>query len=35
VKALEKLGFTKKEIKELRLENDRVEAIINKQKQEN
>ena len=35
VKALEKLGFTKKEIKALRLENDRVEAIINKQKQEN
>ena len=35
LQALEKLGFTKKEIKELRLENDRVEAIINKQKQEN
>ena len=35
VQALEKLGFTKKEIKELRLENDRVEAIMNKQKQEN
>jgi hypothetical protein len=35
VKELEKLGFTKKEIKALRLENDRVEAIINKQKQEN
>ncbi len=35
VKALEKLGFTKKEIRALRLESDRVEAIINKQKQEN
>ena len=35
VKALEKLGLTKKEIRALRLESDRVEAIINKQKQEN
>ena len=29
VKALEKLGLTKKEIRALRLESDRVEAIIN------
>ena len=35
VKALEKLGLTKKEIRALRLESDRVEAIINKQKQRN
>ena len=35
IKALEKLGLTKKEIRALRLESDRVEAIINKQKQEN
>jgi hypothetical protein len=35
VKALEKLGLTKKEIRALRLESDRVEAIINKQKQKN
>jgi Holliday junction resolvasome RuvABC DNA-binding subunit len=35
IQALEKLGLTKKEIKALRLESDRVEAIINKQKQEN
>ena len=34
VKALEKLGLTKKEIRALRLESDRVEAIINKQKKE-
>ena len=34
VKALEKLGLTKKEIRALRLESDRVEAIINKQKEE-
>ena len=34
VKALEKLGLTKKEIIALRLESDRVEAIINKQKKE-
>ena len=35
IQALEKLGLTKKEIRALRLESDRVEAIINKQKQEN
>ena len=35
VKALEKLGLSKKEIRALRLESDRVEAIINKQKQKN
>ena len=33
VKALEKLGLTKKEIRALRLESDRVEAIINQQKE--
>jgi hypothetical protein len=35
VKALERLGLNKKEIRALRLESDRVEAIINKQKKEN
>ena len=35
IQALERLGLNKKEIKALRLESDRVEAIINKQKQEN
>ena len=35
VEALTKLGYSKKEIRALRLESDRVEAIINKQKQEN
>ena len=34
IQALEKLGLTKKEIRALRLESDRVEAIINKQKKE-
>jgi Holliday junction resolvasome RuvABC DNA-binding subunit len=34
IQALEKLGLTKKEIRALRLESDRVEAIINKQKEE-
>ena len=35
VEALTKIGYSKKEIRALRLESDRVEAIINKQKQEN
>ena len=35
IQALERLGLNKKEIRALRLESDRVEAIINKQKQEN
>ena len=33
IQALEKLGLTKKEIRALRLESDRVEAIINQQKE--